>query len=324
MSRLDLTDLRLLGELHRTGSISRTADKIGLSQPSVSVRLSRLRRHFKDRLFVRVAHALAPTPRGDRAVAAARQALELLEGAISSEDEFDAATSQRTFRICTTGIGQMAVLPRLLTRMKTVAPRICLDVLDSTGDIEALLEKGEADIAIGVRLERQKGLIAQTLFEERFVCLVSKNHRRLGDTLTLEQFLREAHVATNIRSASIALWILDQALEAHNLPQHIALRVPSLMGLSHIVANTDLLATVPLHIAMGMAEEGQVKFLELPIEVPSFSIVQYCHHRYHADPANRWLRDTIRDLFVDPAERRIRPATSKAGGTGSNRKRALV
>jgi DNA-binding transcriptional LysR family regulator len=312
MSRLDLTDLRILDELQRTGSISRTAEKVGLSQPSVSVRLSRLRRHFKDRLFVRASHVMAPTPRGDRAIIAARQALELLERAISPDDKFDSSTSKRTFRICMTGLGQLAVLPKLLTRIRTVAPGICIDVLDSTGEIERMLENGEADIAIGVRLEKQKGLIAQTLFQENFVCLASKNHRRIGQSLTLPQLLKEAQVAGNIRSSSMSLWILDQALDAQKLPRHIALRVPSLIGLSHVVANTELLAIVPRHIALAFAEEGHVKILELPIEVPPFPLVQYCHQRYHADPGNRWLRATIQELFPGSAEKRY--ATPEKGG----------
>jgi DNA-binding transcriptional LysR family regulator len=302
MSGLDLTDLRILDELQRTGSISRTAEKIGLSQPSVSVRLSRLRRHFKDLLFVRAAHLMVPTHRGDRAIVAARQALELLERAVSPEDKFDSTTSQRTFRICMTGLGQLAILPKLLIRIKAKAPGICIDVLNSAGEIERMLESGEADIATGVRLERQKGLVTQTLFQERFVCLARKNHRNIGQTLTLQQLLNESHVTTNIRSASMALWIMDQALSLQKLPRHIALRVPSLLGLAQIVANTDLLAIVPLHTALAFAEEGQVKVLELPVEAPSFPVVQYWHQRYDSDPGNRWLRTAIHQLFSEPAE----------------------
>jgi DNA-binding transcriptional LysR family regulator len=320
MSDLDLTDLRILDELHRTGSISRTAEKVGLSQPSVSLRLGDLRRHFNDLLFVRTSRTMVPTHAGDRAVAAARQSLELLERAISPEDEFDPGTSRRSFRICMTSSGQLAILPKLLTRIKEEAPKVSIDVLDSTGEIERMLESGDADIAIGVRIGRQKGLIAQTLFHEHHVCLASKKHRRVGKSLTLQQFLAESHVETNLRSASMGLWMMDQAPGFHKLPRHVALTVPSLIGLSQIVANTELLAIVPYHVALALTKEDHVKALVLPVEMPSFSIVQYWHRRYNADPGNRWLRTTILGLFSNEARTRKALPTGSAKSGRRNRR----
>lgn len=298
MSRLDLTDLRILDELQRTGSISRTAKTIGLSQPSVSLRLGRLRRHFNDLLFVRTAHAMAPTHAGDRVITAARQALELLDQAISPEGEFDAETSSRRFRICMTSSGQLAILPKLLTRIGEIAPKVSIEVLNPTGEVERMLEAGDADLAIGVRLERQKGLFAQTLFREHHVCLVSKKHQRVGDSLSLQQFMKEAHVETHLRTASMGLWMMDQSASLHTAPRRVAVRVPSLIGLPQIVASTDLVAIVPYHVALALTtEEGPIKMLDLPVDIAAFPIVQYWHRRYHSDPGSRWLRATILGLF---------------------------
>jgi len=299
MPGIDLIDLRILDQLQRTSNISRVAEKVGLSQPSVSVRLSRLRQHFKDPLFVRTSHGMRPTPRADAVITAARQALGLFERAVAPEGAFESATSQRTFRICMTDVGQIAILPKLLTRLNTVSPGVCIDVLNPTDEIERMLEIGEVDIAIGVTLDKQKGLSTQALFRERFACLVGKNHRRVGKSITVQQFLKEAHVATNIRSASTGLWVLDQALNNHKISRRIALKVPSLLGLSQIVANTDLLAIVPLHLGLAFAEEGHVKVLELPINLPSYRVMQYWHQRYHLDPGHRWLRGILFELFAD-------------------------
>jgi DNA-binding transcriptional LysR family regulator len=302
MSKIDLTDLRILDELQKTGSISRTAEEIRLSQPSVSVRLSNLRRHFKDPLFVRTSHGMRPTPKASHAVTAARQALKTLEQAVMPEDEFDAKTSQRTFRLCMTDVGQIAILPELLAWLKSNAPALSINVISPRGEVERMLELGDADVAIGVRLKRQKGIVGQTIFQERFVCLVSKNHPRIQSSMGKREFLREAHVVPQILSSSMGSWVMDQTLSLQKVPRRIAVRVPSLLGLSQIVANTDLLAVVPSHIARTFAKDGHLRMLKLPLNLPSYEVAQYWHRRYQTDSGHRWLRSTIMELFASSAK----------------------
>jgi DNA-binding transcriptional LysR family regulator len=298
MSKLDLTDLHILDELEKTGSISRTADAVRLSQPSVSARLVNLRRYFKEPLFVRTSHGMRPTPMAGNAVAAARQALRTLEQAVTLEDKFDPLLSQRTFRLCMTDVGQIAILPALLKWLKPNAPELSIDVVGPRGEVERMLEVGEADVAIGVRLKRQKGIVGQLIFQERFACLASKDHPRIGSSITKQEFLREAHVVPRILSSSMGSWMMDQTLSLQKVPRRIALRVPSLLGLAQIVANTDLLAVVPSHIAQVFANDSHVRALKLPLNVPSYEVSQYWHRRYHRDAGHRWLRSTILALFA--------------------------
>jgi DNA-binding transcriptional LysR family regulator len=104
----------------------------------------------------------------------------------------------------------------------------------------------------------------------------------------------------------MGLWTMDQSTSLHSLPRHVALRVPSLIGLPQIVASTDLLAIVPYHVALALTAEGPIKMFDLPVDMASFPIVQYWHRRYHSDPGNRWLRNTIHGLFTASKERQPR------------------
>jgi DNA-binding transcriptional LysR family regulator len=232
------------------------------------------------------------------AVAAARQALRTLEQAVTLEDKFDPLLSQRTFRLCMTDVGQIAILPALLKWLKPNAPELSIDVVGPRGEVERMLEVGEADVAIGVRLKRQKGIVGQLIFQERFACLASKDHPRIGSSITKQEFLREAHVVPRILSSSMGSWMMDQTLSLQKVPRRIALRVPSLLGLAQIVANTDLLAVVPSHIAQVFANDSHVRALKLPLNVPSYEVSQYWHRRYHRDAGHRWLRSTILALFA--------------------------
>lgn len=66
-----------------------------------------------------------------------------------------------------------------------------------------------------------------------------------------------------------------------------------------MLANTDLIATVPERVAQMLARIASVKLLAPPIALPRFAIKQHWHERYHQDPANRWLRSVIADLFLE-------------------------
>ena len=169
---------------------------------------------------------MRPTPMGNNAISAARQALRTLEQAVSVEDKFDPLTSRRTFRLCMTDVGQIAVLPALLKWLKPNAPALSIEVVSPRGEVERVLEVGEADVAIGVRLKRQKGIVGQLIFQECFACLVSKDHPRIRSSITKQEFLREAHVVPKILSSSMGSWMMDQTLSLQKVPRRIALQVP--------------------------------------------------------------------------------------------------
>ncbi|MFD2272674.1 hypothetical protein ACFS07_19965 [Undibacterium arcticum] len=66
-----------------------------------------------------------------------------------------------------------------------------------------------------------------------------------------------------------------------------------------IVANTDLIVTIPTMLAESYLPAGNIKLLAPPVELPVYSIKQYWHERFHEDAANRWLRGLIYELFGD-------------------------
>ena len=296
MAGLDTVDLQILDQLAKTGNLSRTGERVGLSQPSVSLRLGRLRKHFKDPLFVRTTDGMQPTPRADVLIAASRHALELFDGTFAPPEIFDPTTSERVFRICMTDIGQIVILPKLLNRLSTVACGIRLEVSNLSEDMSRMLESGEADIAMGLTLPMQNGLYQQALFEEQFVCMASKDHPRIGKRLTRRQFLDEAYVAVDTPVSGH--WVLDAALADQNIVRRIALRVPAFLGLSRIVASTELLAIVPRHLGKAFAQLDQVRLLSAPVALPSYWVKQYWHQRYHADPGHKWMRGLISNLFT--------------------------
>jgi DNA-binding transcriptional LysR family regulator len=65
------------------------------------------------------------------------------------------------------------------------------------------------------------------------------------------------------------------------------------------VAETEFIVTVPEKLGQAMQRAENIEPLPPPIPLPSFSVKQHWHERYHADPANRWFRQAIASLFLE-------------------------
>jgi len=74
----DVKLLQLFELLYATRSVTRAAEQLGLSQPTVSIWLGRLRAHWQDALFVRTPQGMQPTPHADALIGIAREALDAL------------------------------------------------------------------------------------------------------------------------------------------------------------------------------------------------------------------------------------------------------
>jgi len=301
MHEIDLKDLEILEAVYKTRNVSLASDKVALSQPSISIRLGHLRQRFRDPLFVRTSAGMQPTPKLETLMPSVQQSRSLLDGSILQQPVFDPSTSNRKFRICMTDVGQMVALPLLLTRLGSAAPSVRLEVLNLTTEAPRLLESGDADLAAGFSVDIQAGFYQQALLQDHFVCMVRGNHPRIGQRLTRKQF--EAEPQIDVVTRGTGHWLLYKALEDANVERRVAARVPSFLGLSQIVSHSDLVALVPARLGKLLSEEANVRTVAAPIKLPSYTVKQYWHERFHRDQGNIWLRGFISDLYRELRKR---------------------
>jgi DNA-binding transcriptional LysR family regulator len=292
---LDLKSLGILVELHRTRSVSQTAENLGLNQPAVSMTLARLRRYFKDPLFVNTHHGMEPTLHTTQIIQKLKEANDLIRGAITHRETFMPATSDHTFKISATDIGQVVILPGLMNRLRTVAPSVTVEFTNFTHQSHFQLESGELDVALGFISPLESGFHRQKLFSERFVCIVRKSHPRIKRALRQEDFERELHLI--VTTSATGHNIVQKTLESLNVRRKVGLRVPNFLGLSTLISSTDLVATVPERLALVMAGLVPVHIFPPPFPIPTYDVMQYWHSRSDKEPANRWLRSLLVDLF---------------------------
>ncbi|MFB0934407.1 MAG: LysR family transcriptional regulator [Propionivibrio sp.] len=292
---LDVHLLQLFELIYSSRSVTRAAEHLGLAQPTVSIWLAKLRKQLNDPLFVRTPSGMLPTPEADALIGTVRQALESLRYLAQREVRFDPATSERRFRICMTDASHITLLPQLLAHVRSTAPGIRLGAerIDSlTGQ---RLESGEADLALGLIPELGAGFYQQSLFTQDWVCLANARHPRIGETLSAGMYQREGHI--NVVSGT-GHHLLDASLERHHLEHRVVLELPGFLGLTAIVSTTDLLVTLPRQIGETLAKLGGLNVFSCPIPIPTFTVKQHWHTRYHNDPGNRWLRGLCAGLFL--------------------------
>ena len=297
MTSPDLPDLKLLqlfDLLYDTRSVTRVAEQLGQSQPTVSIWLGRLREYLHDPLFIRTPGGMAPTPQADALIGPCREILESLRRFAAWETAFDPATAQRRFRICMTDASHITLLPRLLAHVRAQAPGIRLEAAGIDGNTERALESGESDLAIGHVPWLSGGIYQQQLYRQDWVCLVNAHHPRIRAKLLLKQYCSEGHAA--IESGTGAQ-LLEQALVRARIGREVVLQLPGFLGLGTIIQTTDLIATLPRHIGEMLAAANGLAVHPCPVPVDGFSVRQHWHARYHHEAGNRWLRGVVVQLF---------------------------
>jgi DNA-binding transcriptional LysR family regulator len=325
LNALDLNLLRVFDAVLRRRSVTAAGEEVGLSQAGVSNALARLRKLCSDPLFVRSPRGMDPTPFAKTIAEPVRQALGLIESTLSRPAAFDAATTERTFRLHMSDIGEMVFLPRLLERLQRAAPGVHIETRSTPqAEIEQALASGELDLAVGFLPGLRAPVRSQPLFRDAYVCMMRADHPSIGRTLPRKLFLEAAHAL--VSSIGAGHRVIEDTLLAHGLNRRIALRVPHFMVVPMILERTDLVVTVPERVASVFERMGRFKTLRPPVAIPRTDVRVHWHERYDQDAGNRWLRSILVELYADRARdsapRGARASVPGPAGPASGRQAA--
>jgi DNA-binding transcriptional LysR family regulator len=245
---------------------------------------------------VRTSDGMQPTPHAQLLAAPIQRACELVVSALEIDTAFDPLTVDCTFRFYMTDIGEAVYLPKLLGALAQRAPGVKVKLLriPEQGE-QAAMAAGDVDLAVGFFPDLQAGFFQQRLYADEFVCLLRSDHPQVNGPLTVQQFatMRHAVIATAGTGHEAAI---GRAVAKHRL--QVSLTLPHFMALPLIVSQTDYVVIVPRQLALAFAGHANISMVEPPIRIPSFEIKQHWHERYHHNPANRWMRALVAELFL--------------------------
>jgi DNA-binding transcriptional LysR family regulator len=295
---IDLNLLIVFDAMLQDRSVTVAANRIGISQPAMSNAIARLRRTFNDRLFVRTARGMEPTPYAEQLAVPVRGACELVAKALTLDAGFDASTSTRSFTFYMTDIGEVVYLPPLLGRLATSAPGITIKVVRiPERNLQEAMASGDVDLAVGLFPALKAGFFQQRLYKDTFVCVARASHPIFRKAITRKQYLEASHAIVESAGTGHQAAI-ERIIAAQHLKLKASLRVPHFLSLPLIVAKTDHLITIPRRMAMAFQGFDGIRVFDPPLKFPSIDIKQHWHERFHHDPASRWMRTLIAEIFL--------------------------
>ena len=298
LNRFDLNLLIALDALLHEKNVTRAAERVFVSQPAMSAALQKLREYFNDQLLVRVGRDMELTPRGLSLVEPVREALLRIQATLGTQPTFDPATVRRTFTLIVSADAILRVMPKVFRRLTREAPGIQCHIEHFSETTLSRLEYGDADLYIGLNSLRLFGLKAYPetlriidLRPVRWVCVVSRDHPSVEDRITEAQYLALPHVFGWPSGHTIPLEELVRRLM--NADIDVRATTQGLLEIPSLIVGTELVATLPEHLAMTLEKLAPVKVLPLPFETPEAREVVIWHKRNEPDPGHAWLPEII-------------------------------
>ncbi|MEY4754520.1 MAG: hypothetical protein RJA44_2195, partial [Pseudomonadota bacterium] len=296
LQELDLNLLLVLHHLLAERRVATVAERLGVTQPAVSNALARLRQRLGDELFLRTPRGMVPTPYAEQLAVPLGQALALLQGALNQSQHFEPPTCTRHYTIGMTDIGEIVFLPALLERLAQEAPGITLgSVRHPAVNLKDGMEAGQIDLAIGLLPQLQAGFFQRRLFSQRYVALYRRGHALdqgpAGAPVERSAWQAAEHIA--VLSPGTGHGQIDELLHNAGLNRRVRLRVPHFVAVGHILARSDLVATVPERLAEHLCGPFGLASRPLPVALPDIAIRLFWHAQAHRDPASQWLRSVV-------------------------------
>ena len=290
LHHVDLNLLVVLDVLLEERSVTRAADRLDLTPSAVSHALKRLRKLFNDELLLRDGRRMRPTVRAEALAETLPRVLQQLARTIAAPEPFNPASATRTFRLSAPDF-IAPLLPSLLQDVQGKAPGVRVELAPYSPAAVRELAEGSCDALIAPDGIRDEDL----------------RRRPLG-TWPWAVYGRAGHPA--FANWSVAAWAgyphlrvhtsglrgrgpIDRAASGLGIRRVIGATVPSFSMAPPILAQTDLLLTVP-SVAMGdTADAFHLDCREIPLDVPPFGLALYRSAAEGDEPGVRWFLERV-------------------------------
>ncbi|EJJ31029.1 LysR substrate-binding domain-containing protein [Rhizobium sp. CF142] len=296
--RYDLNLLPVFITLMEERSVTRAADRLGITQPALSNTLARLREMMQDQLFIRERYGIQPTPMALELAPVIAAALAKIDQAILGQQDFDPTQAERLMTIAPNSYVEFVLVPAIVARLREVAPGIRLRLTPFGTDLgETGVMSGTTAMVFGRIIDPPDNLVVQHLMDEGLACVVRADHPEIGDSISREQYEHMRHV--NVLPPGRLRLGLFTALEQQGIKREVAVSVTHFLAVPEMIAVTDYCATLPNRICQRLAADPRLKVLPTPVDLGTFPVEMAWHVRYRNDPAHRWLRTLISDIVKE-------------------------
>lgn len=290
---LDLNLLVAFEALMATRSVSRTADKLNLSQPAISAALGRLRSFFGDEILVAHGKRMLPTPFAESLSPQVAACLREAEALIATSSVFDPATSHRQFRIVASDYATAAVVSRMAHRLHETAPGVVIEITLPEDRVVAELEEGLVDLFITPEEFASSTHPTELLFEENHVIVGCRDNPLMQQPISADDFFASGQVIVSFgRQRRLAYG--DAHLSSLGRQRRAEIIVPSFTLIPWLVVGTSRLSLMHERLARLMSQQFAMTFQPLPFPFPRMREMAQFHSARASDEGLRWLRSELK------------------------------
>ncbi|WP_420992383.1 LysR family transcriptional regulator [Cupriavidus sp. 30B13] len=290
--RYDLNLLPVFLTLMEERSVTRAAERLGMTQPALSNALARLRDLLQDPLFIRERYGMQPTEKAESLAPGIAAAIGQLDELVLGQQGFDPKKAERLFILAPSSYVEFVLLPGIVARLSERAPGIRLRLVPFGTDLaETGVGSGATAMVLGRIVDPPDNLVVQPLMEDGIACVVRADHPHVHKRMSRQQYEQLKHV--NVLPPGRLRAGLFQTLQRQGLRREVAISVTHFLAVPELVAATDYCATLPALICRHLASDARLKILAAPVDLGTFPVDMAWHVRYRHDAAHQWLRELV-------------------------------
>jgi len=268
--KLIRTDLNLLVALQillEERNVTRSAERLYVSQPALSKTLQKLRDSFEDQLFTRTSHGLVPTPRAEELGRELPALLETIEQVLGDAN-FSPDTYAGIFKLLMPPIMCESLLPSLMSELAKVAPNVQIIMAEVPPNYQELLKKGEADFAAFVALETERDILAEPIAAIAPRCYMRVDHPLAQKEMSLQDFLAYPHLRLYLPGLTREnTSMVDDVLSQHGVHRNIVLETTQFSSAVGVLTRTDALLVANAGFQEGGLYRERIVGHEMPAEL---------------------------------------------------------
>ncbi|MBV8634592.1 MAG: LysR family transcriptional regulator [Burkholderiaceae bacterium] len=273
------------------------AERLSLTQSTISHALNRLRQVFGDELFIRRPNGFEPTARAVELEPVLRKLVEDAQQALKPQRAEKGAPGAGMLRIGGSDYSCAVFAAPLLQRVSELAPEVMLAIRPMMrGQALDALIQGELDLGIGYFWGEAPGVASEVIYKETYAVLARADHPGIvRGKMGLDAYSDAGHVMVSYEGDAGGL--VDEALQDLGRRRRIVATVPFFLPALHALAASDLILTAPRRLGETHARRYGLAVLDPPVKLRSFTVSLAWHERTADSRLRLWVVKQLKNLL---------------------------
>ncbi|ELI7921282.1 LysR family transcriptional regulator [Yersinia enterocolitica] len=277
-------------------SMSAASEQLDLAPSGISHAIGKLREYYNDPIFIKVKNGVQPTSLARHLYEMYKPIIEMMEVAINVKNTYQASNNKkRIYQIRANSLIEYW-LSYFVLQDTDILDHCKLNFVRYYADQDdrvIKLRSKEVDLDIGIAIGYDANIYSKHLFDIDYSIICCRDHPRIGDQISREDFMKEKHMAWSSQSYSTGQTeSMEEFLAERN--KNILISSESYLPLICLVQNSDLLMLVPAYIIGLLLQNFNLKEVKCDfLKKRSSHVYAYIHKTQRHDKNLLQLIDII-------------------------------